>query len=52
MLPLPPFRITPKRTRRSWIQRLDAYTLWAFNPQPPLVARPLADERTREDQIG
>jgi hypothetical protein len=24
---------------RTWIQRLDSYSLWAFNAQPPLVRR-------------
>jgi hypothetical protein len=43
MLPLPPIRFTPRRTRRSWLRRLDSYTLWAFNPQPPLVSRPVSD---------
>jgi len=35
MLPLPPIRTSPSAFRRlaRWI---DAYTLWAFNPQPPL----------------
>ncbi len=49
MLPLPSIRISPKRSRRSWLRRLDSYTLWAFNPQPPLVARPLTDEHHRAD---
>ena len=31
MLPVPPIR-TSNRTLRSLLRRLDAYTLWAFNP--------------------
>jgi hypothetical protein len=36
MLPLPPIRITRKRSLRDWLKRADSYTLWAFNPQGPL----------------
>jgi hypothetical protein len=43
MLPLPSIRSTPRRPRRSWLRRLDSYTLWAFNPRPPLVSRPVTD---------
>jgi hypothetical protein len=35
MLPLPPIR-TSKNSLRRLAQRIDAYTLWAFNPQPPI----------------
>ena len=31
MLPVPPIRDS-NRTLRSLMRRLDAYTLWAFNP--------------------
>jgi hypothetical protein len=24
---------------RNWLQRINAYTLWAFNPQPELASR-------------
>jgi hypothetical protein len=43
MLPLPPVPQIGRGRLRHFVQRLDAYTLWAFNPQPPLVrgrARP------------
>jgi hypothetical protein len=39
MLPLPPIRITPKRSMRDWIKRVDSYTLWAFNPDILLSRR-------------
>jgi hypothetical protein len=35
MLPLPPIRTSPSAFRRL-IRWIDAYTLWAFNPQPPV----------------
>jgi hypothetical protein len=35
MLPLPPIRISTSSLRR-FARRIDAYTLWAFNPQSPL----------------
>ena len=35
MLPLPPIRTSSFSFRRL-ARRLDAYTLWAFNPQRPL----------------
>lgn len=35
MLPLPPVRISSSSLRRI-VRRIDAYTLWAFNPQHPL----------------
>jgi hypothetical protein len=35
MLPLPPIRISTSSLRR-FARRIDAYTLWAFNPQRPL----------------
>jgi hypothetical protein len=28
-----------KRSLRSFLTALDDYTLWAFNPQPPLAPR-------------
>ncbi len=43
MLPLPPIRIRRIRSMRDWIKQVDAYTLWAINPQPPLVPRRPAD---------
>jgi hypothetical protein len=36
MLPLPPVRTSTSPFRRL-VRRIDAYTLWAFNPQRPLV---------------
>ena len=35
MLPLPPVRTAPFSFRRI-LRGIDAYTLWAFNPQRPL----------------
>ena len=35
MLPLPPIRTSTSSFRRL-VRRIDAYTLWAFNPQRPL----------------
>jgi hypothetical protein len=35
MLPLPPIRTSSFSLRRL-ARRIDAYTLWAFNPQRPL----------------
>jgi hypothetical protein len=35
MLPLPPIRTSSFSFRRL-ARRIDAYTLWAFNPQRPL----------------
>lgn len=35
MLPLPHIRLTTSSLRR-FARRIDAYTLWAFNPQSPL----------------
>jgi hypothetical protein len=35
MLPLPPIRTSTFSLRRI-VRRIDAYTLWAFNPQGPL----------------
>jgi hypothetical protein len=35
MLPLPPIRTSTSALRRL-ARRIDAYTLWAFNPQRPL----------------
>jgi len=36
MLPVPPIRITRRRSLRDWVKAVDAYTLWAFNAQGPL----------------
>ena len=30
-------------TLRRMISSIDNYTLWAFNPQPRLVSRPVSD---------
>ncbi len=46
MLPLPPIRISRRRSLRDWIRRIDSYTLWAFNPQPPLARRRSASDDT------
>ena len=36
MLPLPAIRLPRASSRtRSLLKRIDDYTLWAFNPQPP-----------------
>jgi hypothetical protein len=37
MLPLPPVPQVGRGRLRHLVRRLDAYTLWAFNAQPPLV---------------
>ncbi len=39
MLPLPGIPQMSRSRIRHWIQRLDSYTLWAFNAQPPLIRR-------------
>jgi hypothetical protein len=51
VLPLP--HIRPERTERSKIRsalaRVNDYTLWAFNPQPPLAYRPTHPRGTSQD---
>ena len=47
MLPLPPIPTRRPSSLRDLIRRVDSYTLWAFNPQPPLVVRPsVTDDET------
>jgi|tagenome__1003787_1003787.scaffolds.fasta_scaffold6167295_1 hypothetical protein len=36
MLPLPAIRSDNPPTIRDWIKKIDAYLLWAFNPDPHL----------------
>jgi hypothetical protein len=50
MLPLPPIRITPKRSMRDWIKRVDSYTLWAFNPDILLSRRGSATPTANVEQ--
>jgi hypothetical protein len=38
MLPLP-LSASRKRSMRGWIERVDSYTLWAFNPDILLSRR-------------
>jgi hypothetical protein len=39
MLPLPPVPSVSGGRFRSLLKRIDSYTLWAFNAQPPLSRR-------------
>lgn len=39
MLPLPMIRAARPAGLRSWLRRVDDYTLWAFNTQRPLGRR-------------
>lgn len=49
MLPLPPIRLKAVELRRTrgLLARLDAHTLWAFNPQAPLAYRPRTESETQ-----
>ncbi len=51
MLPPPPMRIRPPAVPRlrRWLARVNSYTLWAFNPQPP-VAYPKSDRTEKLPQ--
>jgi hypothetical protein len=44
MLPLPPIPNLSRSRLRTVVRRIDSYTLWAFNAQPPLSRRH-ADDR-------
>jgi hypothetical protein len=44
MLPLPPIPHLSRSRVRTLMRRIDSYTLWAFNAQPPLSRRD-ADDR-------
>jgi hypothetical protein len=44
MLPLPPIPHLSQSRLRTLIRRIDSYTLWAVNAQPPLSRRD-ADDR-------
>jgi len=44
MLPLPPFPHPSPGRLRTVMRRIDTYTLWAFNAQPPPSRRD-ADDR-------
>jgi len=37
VLPVPPIRSQRGSHTRSLLTRINDYTLWAFNPQPPLA---------------
>ncbi|MFL6135632.1 MAG: hypothetical protein ACJ72A_22700 [Nocardioidaceae bacterium] len=39
MLPLPLPNVRANLPLRAWARRANSYTLWAFNPQPPLTVR-------------
>ncbi len=39
MLPLPPIPHLSRSRLRALVRRIDSYTLWAFNAQPPLSRR-------------